>query len=206
VLCLRFACLVALSIALPLSAQDSAVTSGTGPPFRSGQWGAQFAINSSFASLGLLRFTSPRSAWVLDVRGSGGHAETELTYPLPGGGDTTITYSSSQARVAVRVGRRFYRGVGGPVASFGGVGVTGGYDHVASYQPGGPGSSGNGWNAGAFAELGAAYFVTDQLSVGATGSVAFSYGRSTTTGAPGRRDWHYEASAPDLAIVAALYF
>lgn len=61
---------------------------------------------------------------------------------------------------------------------------------------------------GLYSEAGAAYSVTDHLSLGATGTVGLSYSRSRTTssGSVTQRTWQYVIRAPDLAIVAALYF
>src|SRR6058998_709671 len=46
-------------IPLCLAAQES--------PFHGGQWGMQFGGNSNLFSLGVLRFTSAHSAWLLDL-------------------------------------------------------------------------------------------------------------------------------------------
>src|SRR5258705_13287062 len=46
-------------IPLCLAAQES--------PFHGGQWAMQFGGGSSLFSLGVLKFTSPRSAWLLDL-------------------------------------------------------------------------------------------------------------------------------------------
>ena len=37
-------------------------------PFRAGQWGAEFTA-ADFRGVGVLRFTSPRHAWLIDVQG-----------------------------------------------------------------------------------------------------------------------------------------
>jgi hypothetical protein len=56
------------------SAQDTAADTA---PFHRGQWAAQFAGGFGFGSLGVLRFTAPSRAWLLDFRLSGGHANSE---------------------------------------------------------------------------------------------------------------------------------
>ncbi len=53
------------------SAQDSPPDT---IPFHRHQWAAQFAGGTSFASLGVLRFTAPTRAWLLDFRFTGGHS------------------------------------------------------------------------------------------------------------------------------------
>ena len=204
-LSLRF--LVALLIVgPPLQAQD-AVRSDT-TPFRRGQWAAQFGGGASLVTLGVLRFSSPRSAWVLDARVSGGHGRSESTY-ADSTGDTTFTSFTSNAGVTFRVGRRFLRTARRAVVPFLGFGVLGGFSHDA----GGSGRSGgesNGWTAGAFGELGGTYLVDDNVGVGVTADAAVTYNRSTsksTTPPPSRRTtWSYSASAPNIRFVATLYF
>src|SRR6266516_794598 len=49
-------------IPLCLAAQES--------PFHGGQWAMQFGGNANLFSLGVLHFTSARSAWILDLSNS----------------------------------------------------------------------------------------------------------------------------------------
>ena len=202
--------LVLLAAPLALPAQEAPLPDSTA--FRRGQWAAQFGGGLSLATLGVLRFTSPRSAWLFDVLLSGGHSHTTLTFPLVSG-DTTIESFTSNAGLTLRVGRRFYRGArsGGRVTPFVGVGVLGGFTHSAS----GDGSGGfesNGWTAGTFGELGGTYRVTDHLSLGAGAEVGITYGRSksrsvSTFSSPSRQSrWNYAVSAPNLRFVATLFF
>lgn len=189
------------------SSQDSARTDTT--PFRRGQWAAQFGGGFSFATLGLLRFTSTRSAWLLDARLSGGHSNNKATLVTPAG-DTTITAFSSDAAVSARIGRRLYRPRDGRVASFLSVGVLGGFSHSADGQ-GANAAESNGWNAGAFGENGGAYFITDRLTIGATADLSFVYSRATSESAGGGSGaktvrWSYGASTPNLRFTATLYF
>src|SRR5712691_558061 len=58
------------------SAQDSPPDT---IPFHRHQWAAQFAGGTSFASLGVLRFTAPTRAWLLDFRFTGGSTRTTRT-------------------------------------------------------------------------------------------------------------------------------
>src|SRR6266571_5084753 len=62
------------------SAQDA--TTDT-IPFRRHQWAAQFAGGTSFASLGVLRFTAPTRAWLLDFRFTGGYAHACSAFTAP---------------------------------------------------------------------------------------------------------------------------
>jgi hypothetical protein len=61
----------------------------------------------------------------------------------------------------------------------------------------------NGGKAGAFAEFGAAYLVTPRFSIGGTGSVSFSYDRSTAR-RPGfvSKRWAYQGSVQGFSFAA----
>jgi hypothetical protein len=202
--------LVLLAGPLALAAQESPIPDSTA--FLRGQWAAQFGGGLSLATLGVLRFTSPRSAWLFDVQLSGGHSHNTVTVPTVSG-DTTLESFTSDARISFRVGRRFYRGArrGGPVTPFVGVGVLGGFTHSASGDDSG-GFESNGWTAGTFGEVGGLYRVTDHLSLGAGADVGITYGRSKARSVspfstPSRQSrWNYAVSAPNLRFVATLFF
>src|SRR5258705_3326299 len=142
-------------------------------PFRRGQWAAQFGGGARFVTLGVLRFSSPRSAWVLDARVSGGHGHFEAIF-TDSTGDTTITSFNSVASVTFRVGRRFLRTARGAVVTFYGLGVLGGFSHDASGN-GRSAQESHGWHAGAFGELGGTYLVTDTFGIGVTADGVFIY-------------------------------
>ena len=198
--------LVLLAAPLALAAQESPIPDST--PFRRGQWAAQFGGGASLLTLGVLRFSSPRSAWVLDARVSGGHGHSASTF-ADSTGDTTITSFNSNAGVTFRVGRRFLRTARRAVVTFFGVGVSGGFSHDAGGSGRNVGES-NGWSAGAFGELGGTYLVNDNFGVGVTTDAAVTYNRSTSksTSPPSvrRTTWSYSASAPNVRFVATLYF
>ena len=186
------------------SAQDA--TTDT-IPFRRHQWAAQFAGGTSFASLGVLRFTAPTRAWLLDFRFTGGHSHDKdyVHDTLVGDGYT------SKANVDARIGRRFYQGRGKAVVSFQTVGLLGGYAHACSAFTA-PTVSGhscsNGWTAGAFGELGGAYLITHSFNIGGTATVAFSYERTTqrSSGGAVARGWAYSGSIQGLSFAATVYF
>ena len=186
------------------SAQDAAPDT---VPFHRHQWAAQFAGGTSFASLGVLRFTAPTRAWLLDFRFIGGHSHDRqyLADTLVGDG------YRSNANVDARIGRRFYQGRGKSVVSFQTVGLLGGYAHACqafSQPPVSGHSCSNGWTAGAFGELGGAYLITRRFSIGGTATVAFSYQRTTARSSFGAVDkqWSYSASIQGLSFAATVYF
>lgn len=202
----RFNLVCLVAVPLGLAAQETPAADTT--PFRRGQWAAQFGGGASLLTLGVLRFSSPRSAWVLDARVSGGHGHSESTF-ADSTGDTTFTSFSSNAGVTFRVGRRFLRTARRAVVTFFGFGVLGGFSHDAGGSGRNVGES-NGWNAGAFGELGGTYLVNDNFGVGVTSDAAVTYNRSTsksTNPPPSRRTtWSYSASAPNIRLVVTLYF
>ncbi|HUL01717.1 MAG TPA: hypothetical protein VLV16_00655 [Gemmatimonadales bacterium] len=173
-------------------------------PFHRGQWGAQFGVGLAFASLGFLRFTTPTRAWLLDVRVNGGHSH-ESSYQS----DTVVSdgYSSS-AVLSARVGRRFYQARGATIASFQTVGVVGGYTHQCSGSTDAPSYCDNGWTAGAFVELGAAYLVSSRLSLGGAATASFAYERANGHDSGGGRTthWEYTGSLQGFSLAATVYF
>ena len=175
-------------------------------PFHQRQWAAQFGGGTSFLSLGFLRFTTPSHAWLVDFHFNGGHSH-HYAYA-----NDTLTAQgfSSVANVNTRVGRRFYQTHGKAVVSFQTLGLLGGFAHQCSEStPPSFGACTNGWTAGAFGEIGAAYMVTRRFSVGGAGTLAFSYERSTTKAAGEGvidREWSYEASIQGLSFAATVYF
>ncbi|HEU5260644.1 MAG TPA: hypothetical protein VFU41_04365 [Gemmatimonadales bacterium] len=193
---------VAFSPAL-LSGQESTGSDST--PFRSGQWAAQFGVSSGYASLGVLKFTAPTRAWLLDARLSGGHEDREIRSTNP---DTTITQWESDASVTLRLGRRFYASARDHVVGLYTIGASGGFTHSAGGQRPGSGGQTNGWNVGVFFELGGSYLVTRRLSLGALGSASLSYSRFVSTGSTGVRSElsRYGGSLNAVSLVATVYF
>jgi hypothetical protein len=165
----------------------------------------QFGGGFTLASIGVLKFTAPTRAWLLDVAISGSHdkATTHSTVPT----DTTVSSFDSRAILSVRWGRRFYQARGGKIASFQTLGVLGGFNHAAGGSSGGPGGESNGWSAGVFGEAGAAFFVASRLSVGGAAAATLSYSRTINRFPSGRSvAWSYQASAPAVRFIATLYF
>jgi hypothetical protein len=184
------------------SAQDAAADTA---PFHRGQWAAQFAGGFGFGSLGVLRFTAPSRAWLLDFRLSGGHTNSEDRSTNP---DTTIRGYQSDASVSLRLGRRFYAPARGRVVGLYTIGASGGFSHRAAGQRPGFETETNGFDVGAFFEFGGSYLVTRQLSLGATGSASLSYSRFISKVNTGNRsvDSRYGGSLGAVSLVATVYF
>lgn len=173
-------------------------------PFRSGQWAMQFGGGLTLGSLGVVMFTAPTRAWLLDVAASGGHDKATAHRTVPT--DTTVTSYASRADLSVRIGRRFYQARSGKIASFQTLGVLGGFTHSAG-SSGGSAVETNGWSAGVLGEAGAAFFVASKFSIGGAAGLTISYARSVSK-SPARRSvsWSYQGSAPALRFVATIYF
>lgn len=165
-------------------------------PFRTGQWGAEFAINDGTIGLGVLRFRSPRKAWLLDASVGAAWAESES----PNLGE----YRSSNVSVRLRAGPRRYRPIANGSAAYAGMGLTGSYAWATSGD-----NRARFWDAGVLGELGAVYFVTRRLSLGAQveALAAYSQTRQTSVSQPGvARDRRVTIGTRPVRIVGALYF
>lgn len=149
-------------------------------PFARGQWGLQVTGGANLVSVGALRFTSPRAAWLLDVAASVIRSEVQVDAsagaPLPPDADASQVNTSGSA--SVRVGRRSYRPLGRGVASFATAGVAAGYSSALSTHAGGGRATMT--TGGLFGDLGATFFVTPHLGLGAAVTLDASYARSRT--------------------------
>lgn len=164
-------------LAMPLRAQQA---EGDGervaPDFRVGQWGAQFIASSNFVGAGVLRFRSPQTAWTLDGTVAISTSSNSQQSPSFRVGD----FSSASA--STRLGLRRYGEPHGPIRSFYGAGVHAGFGRTSSeaaqlvgYPP--LKQTMTFYRAGAFGEVGASYFVTSHLALGARGVGMAGYNR-----------------------------
>jgi len=153
-------------------------------PFHGGQWAMQFGGNANFFSLGVLRFTSARAAWLLDLSTS----TTVLDATSTDNVGTTTSADEQFISLDARLGRRFYQPRQSKVVSFQSLGLEFGWSDQMVDAP-----TGNfrqtSWSTGPNFELGAAYMLNSGVSVGGTAALAAGYfsmkGKSTfdhTTG------------------------
>jgi hypothetical protein len=148
-------------------AQDVAPDSSS---FHRGQWAMQFGGGSSLFNLGILRFTSQRSAWLLDV---------DVTAVLVNGTFTDVsgtTESDDKSAVGfLRLGRRSYHRPRGKVVAFHSFATEFGYQYLKRDIGAGGNLSIKQWSAGLYADVGAAYRLTPNLSLGGNASVSAGY-------------------------------
>lgn len=170
-------------------------------PFRAGQWGAEFMIDDGTTGVGVLRFRSPRRAWMLDASFSADWYESSYPY--------TTDESGRSIFVTLRAGPRRYRPIAQQAATYYGLGLTGSYGWTGT----GDNDQRENWGAGVFGELGGVYFVTRRLSLGAKASVYGIWISSRTRWplpppSPPAVSWdrRFILSLSPVRIVGALYF
>lgn len=143
---------VVVSISNPVSLSAQKATR-SGPP-ETGTWGGEVSIGD-IRSASLLKFLSPQ--WAVLAGASVSSFKTRSD-----GGDLILENRFTQA--SLQVGARRYGGRGLGVRPVAGLGV------VVS------GGSGNASAVGAYGELGAVYFFTPHVSLGAIGTANVSRG------------------------------
>ena len=169
-------------ILAPAAAQAQAAQPAATLPFRAGQWGVEFTPASHFPGVGVLKFRgNGRSAWFGDFHVD--LAASEDRYE-PAEGDTVRgPYERDEMRsnASIRAGLRRYRPITERSVGYTTFGlIAGGSVRTAEY-----GAEEEwyvdytSWEGGAFAELGGAWMVTRNLSVGAAFQGTFTYGRAT---------------------------
>jgi hypothetical protein len=190
-----------LSAALVFTQDTSAVET---PPFRRGQWAAQFQGGSSFGSLGFIKFRSPTRALVLDVRLGGSHSE--LLHTDSAG--TRFAGLQSLAFTQLRFGWRRYAGGSAKTVAHYSLGVLAGFTHNVSASPGGE-SSTNAWTAGVFGDVGGTYLLTSKFGIGALAAATLSYTSDLRIVSPPKvrqRSWSIGGSAVTASLVATIFF
>jgi hypothetical protein len=123
---------------------------GADPSAAQGRWGVEFiGVLGQTRGGSALRFTSPTAAWRLSARVTTSNAD------FPG-----ITYSNHD--YIFELGRRWYTRRESRVQPFTGLGVIGGHSW-SEVSAGGTSETGY---LGAYGELGAQIFITDEIALG----------------------------------------
>jgi hypothetical protein len=177
--------------------------------FHAGQWALQFGAGGSFglASIGILKFTSSRSAWMLRFDVDGEFLKGQTT-------DASGTSSNSKDHFvffATGFGKRFYQAPRQKVRSFQSIGVIGSYSNQQTERSG-SGFTFRRWAAGLLGELGAGYWVTPSLSLGGTANLSAGYSDRhevnglNTTGQITTNESGWFVSGVDVRLIIGLYF
>lgn len=135
--------------------------------FHRGQWGADVFISGGFGGAGVLKFTSPSRAWVID---GFGFVRSDKTSPPQGFTGSTTRYANFTARF----GRRRYKPMASRVLGTLTVGVSASYANTRTDNSG-TALSLRSLGGGLFGELGGQWMVTPHLSLGATWGLALNY-------------------------------
>jgi hypothetical protein len=188
-------------------------------PFRKGQWAAQFTASSDHRNAGIIRFRSPSSAWILTaaVAATTGGGDGQASVPY----DTTLRRTDNDIETigfSGRAGRRRYRSLTRQAVSFTSAGLLGGVARGHRTDSGGGYDQKTRtmqWNAGLFGELGAAFLIVPNVSLGVIGSVDARFSRSRVTDIHTQNEFRYtnstnsdsfNVSTEILSAVLTVYF
>jgi hypothetical protein len=176
-----------------LAAQES--------PFHGGQWAMQFGGNSNLFSLGVLHFTSARSAWLLDLS----NAANVINATSVDNVGTTTSADQQYINLDARLGKRFYQTGQPKVASFQTLALEGGLSDQA-FDLNGTHYRQTSTYAGLNGELGAAYMLTSGVSVGGTASVSAGYLSFKRNDSIARQEGHGYYNGIRVLVALGLYF
>jgi len=193
--------LALLLVPASLAAQDSA------PEFHAGQWALQFGGNLDLATFGIMRFSGPRSALVLNFDVAGQFLKGTLTQSSVGitdANDHTFIFRAS-------IGRQSYHPIRAKVRAFHTIGLTGGYLDARSTFGVGVTQKTQSWFGGLLGQVGGAYWLSSNISLGGTASFSAEYThRQTTQNAGGGTNELKQHGVvlvgPDVALVLGIYF
>jgi hypothetical protein len=187
----------ALGTALP-SLNAQALTDSIAP--RGGTWGAEATYGGGGPGATLIRFSSPRTAWLAGVMFTG-LRETIDAYAFPGMGNPTRE-THTMATMDARLGHRWWSSdAGARVRPLTGIGVLGALGRYPTSRS---------WDVGGYAELGATYFFSPHVSLGASGELAAGYGEERSASGfatiPDRVTTHWLLRGSLARISAGVYF
>ena len=193
------ACACAL-VVRPVRAQ---VTADSTTDFRAGEWGVGFIQGRGLTEGGVLRFTTPTRAWVLD----GWATFDQQVYP--GAGLFGADVSSQATSINASIGPRWYHAQNKTLVRFAGVGIEGSYMHTHSSASS---SINTIWLAGAYGELGMLYMFTRHFGLGWRGSlvVARTAGHESQNngfgGPPTQKTTLYRVDLQPVQVMGTIYF
>jgi len=165
--------------------------------FRPGQWGAEFHVESGFAGAGALHFTSPTWAWLLDLG---------ARYTRSAAASSGLAASNDALSLSLRIGRRRYAAITHHVAPWTAFGITALYGWQRSTRDTLT-ARGHSIGGGLFGTLGATWFVTPHLGLGAQWGVTALYIYQRDSDSFGDSSYNaLSVSLPNMALVGQIYF
>jgi len=196
-----------LALALFLVPACMAAQDATAPEFHAGQWALQFGGNLDLATFGIMRFSGPRSAVVLNLDVAGQFLKGTLIQSSVGVSDANDHTSFFRASI----GRQSYHAIRSRVRAFHSFGLTGGYLDQQNTFGVGISQKSTAWFGGLLAQAGGAYWLSSNISLGGTGSLSTTYQHrhTTQTGGGGTSELKQHGiviSGLDVALVLAIYF
>jgi hypothetical protein len=153
-----------------------------------------------------MKFTSPRSAWLLLFDVSGEFLSGKRTNDALG---VTSDVKDRALFFATGVGKRFYQAPRHKVRSFQSIGIIGSYGEQKQSYTGSTFTSfaSKRWAAGALGELGAGYWVTPNLSLGGTANLTAGYSHRLIDNGNDKIDENgWFVSGVNVLLVIGLYF
>ena len=196
---LMSACACAL-VVHPVHAQ---ISTDSTTSFRPGEWGVGFVEGRGLNEAGVLRFSTPTRAWVLD----GWAVLDQVTYP--GGGLFGADASLQNTSLFASLGPRWYRGLSTRVVRFAGFGVLGAYTHGhSSLNP----STFTNWSMGGYGEVGVTYMFSRHFGLGWRGTVLASRTHDNATqpnglgGPTGQEATTYHVELQPVQVTGTIYF
>jgi hypothetical protein len=183
---------IALAAVIAFPATLHAQRSASSMPFRSGQWGAEFAASNDFQSLGMMRFLSARRALAFDAQFDNASSSID--------GSDAETSSTSYG---LSLGYRMYRNVTTGVVGHATGGLRMNSTSTSVTNGAGATTENDTRGYGPFAEIGASYFLTSHLSLGA--AYGLEYLMTSSTQGATKSSGHVLGTTP-LSVRISLYF
>lgn len=197
--------LIAAAITLSSAPLHAQVPDST--PFRAGQWGAEFTVSGN--ALGILRFASPTTAWIGQVQVSLESTDTDNDSPPPEPGFpfSPAVQTFDAREIEARFGKRWYRPLVADVLqhfTFGALASTDRQEQQVDENPSRVQATNS---VGLFADFGAQWMVTKNLSLGAQFGLSAGVARSNVEEGSNELTVTNTAFAlGPVGIRAALYF
>ena len=166
---------------------------------RANSWGAEAMYGGAPAAT-LLRFSSPSAAWLVGASFSVSHESVDNVI-LTGPTTQVTTEDRVITFVDARLGRRWWAGdARSRLQPLRGLGLAGTYSNYSFART---------YSVGAYGELGATWFFTPHVSLGASGELVASYGedrQATGTSQPDRVSTRWGVRGNLARVSAGVYF